>query len=417
MSKTKPLDDKKKKLIIIFTAAAVVLLAAVITVILVTGGKRTGSPAPTSGETGEPSLVPDTVSPVTEPEDTSAEPLTFPEPTYPHGSAFSYAAVNSSEKPQYINPLTGLASSSDLTDTRPVAVMINNISYAMPQLGISGADVIYECLAEGGITRLLMVTRDYASLDVVGSIRSAREYYIDFAQNHNAIYVHAGGSETAYSRIYSGYIEHLDGVNGDARTGINLSKTSFYRDPERLKTMAYEHTLVTTGQLMAEGIGKMGYSTTVKEGFEEPVKPIDWGWSVVLSGDSATHIKVPYRNTHVAEYEYDKTTGKYMRYQFEHQEHIDGATGEQLGFENVMILNLAHRNTGDSYGHLSVTTVGSGNGWYITGGKRIPIKWSKDTADSAMTLTDEEGYPVVVNRGKTIINIVDGGVWSSLSFN
>ena len=161
----------------------------------------------------------------------------------------------------------------------------------------------------------------------------------------------------------------------------------------------------------------MGYTTALKTGFNEPIKPVDWGWSVSLNGEAATHIKVPYRSNRISEYEYDAATGKYKRFQYNHKEHIDGTTNEQLTFENIIILNVPHRNTGDSYGHLDVTTVGEGNGWYITGGKRIAIKWAKPSQDEAMTLTDTEGNPLIVNQGKTVINITDNGVYSSVTFN
>ncbi len=413
MAKRKTNANKKKTLIIIISAVALLLIAAVITVVLVVGGEK-DIPALDTDDITTDEIVTSfvTTAPVTE--EPEPEPVA---PSYAHGSAFGFKAKGMGTQPQYINPLTGLEATKDLSNTRPVAIMINNIEQAMPQIGISKADLLYECLAEGGITRLLMVTRDYAALETVGSVRSSREYYIDFALNHNAIYVHAGGSETAYSQIYSRAIDHLDGVRADSRTGKNVSGTVFYRDPDRLKKFAYEHTLVTTGERIVKGIEAMGYSTTLKAGFEEPIKPIDWGWSVELNGEAATHIKVPYRSNRVSEYEYDAAHGNYKRFQYTHKEHIDGATGEQLRFENIFILNVPHRNTGDSYGHLNVTTQGEGSGWYITGGKRIAIKWAKPSQDEAMTLTDLEGNPIIVNQGKTVINIVDNGVYSSLSFN
>ncbi len=401
---------KKSKKLISFILALVLLITA--SVFAFSGcGKGSEEDAETK-DANIPQLDADTSeAPAT------LDPVTYPAPLFAHGSAFDFVMKNQGVKPGYINPYTGLESKKDLSSVRPVAIMINNIEQAMPQVGISKADILYECLAEGGITRLLMVTRDYESLETVGSVRSSREYYIDLAKNHDAIYVHAGGSEEAYSQIYSRSIEHLDGVRADQRTGKNVSGTVFYRDKERLKTMAYEHTLVTTGKRIAEGIAVMGYRTAEDPNFSEPIIPVDWGWSVELSGNSATHIKVPYRSNRISEYEYDAKSGRYMRYQFTHKEHIDGATGKQLGFENVIILKMPHQSTGDYAGHIVVNTVGSGDGWFATGGKVIPVKWSKASQDSEMKLTDTEGYSIIVNHGKTVINIVDNTVFSSLSFN
>lgn len=410
MRKVKETESKNKMRSIMYAVAVIALTASV----LMTGcGKK-------KDEMPDPDVTVDLTDEATDAPETEeqTEPaVEYPAPVFAHGNAFSFEKVSVPEKPQFINPLTGLEATSDLSTKRPVAIMINNIWQAMPQIGISKADIIYECLAEGGITRLVMVTRDYESLETVGSVRSSREYFIDLAKNHDAIYVHAGGSEEAYSQILEREIDHLDGVRSDARTGKNMAGTVFYRDPERLKTMSLEHTMVTTGERLTQGIEAMGYSATVREDFKEPIVPVDWGWGVTLSGDDTTYIKVPYYSTRNAEYEYDAESGKYLRYQFDHIKHIDGTTGEQLAFDNIIILNMNHTNTGDSYGHLTVETTGEGSGWYITGGKRIPIKWAKETQDKEMTLTDAEGYPLVVNRGKTIINIADNGVFSNLTFN
>lgn len=346
------------------------------------------------------------------------EPDELPAPAMPHSSEIFFKRVDAGEELQYTNPLTGLAATKDVSNNRPIAVMINNIEYAMPQVGISKADVLYECLAEGGITRLVMVTCDYDAIETIGSVRSSREYYIDFAKNHDAIYVHAGGSDEAYSQIHSRAIDHLDGVRTDSRTGINVSGQVFYRDQDRLATMAYEHTLMTSGQRILDGIATMGYRTTLNEGFTDPMLPVDWGWSVALNGDDAKHIKIPYRGSaHTTEYEYNPKACNYSRFQFNHQEHIDGATGNQLTFKNILLLEMTHSSKGDDKGRLNVYTTGSGSGLYITCGKMIPITWSKDTVDSALVLKDSGGNPLVINRGKTAINIVDSGLWSSVTYN
>ena len=328
---------------------------------------------------------------------------------------YSFVSADKGEAPEFANPLTGLAASKDLSTQRPVAIMVNNIKAAMPQVGISQADIIYECLAEGGITRLLMVSADYEDLSTVGSIRSSRPYYLDFAANHDAVYVHAGGSEDAYSEIRSRDVDNMDGVNGAHAGSI------FYRDPDRVATMAYEHTLVSDGERLAKGIDLFGYRDTLSDSFVNPVKLSDWGFKVELNGDAATYIKVPYNtsksDTQIVEYEYDAAAGKYLRYQHNHEAHIDSATGEQLAFDNILVLNLKHYATGDSYGHRQVTTTGSGSGYYITGGKMIAINWSKESKDGNISFTTADGKALVINRGKTIINIVEDKTFTSLTVN
>ena len=77
---------------------------------------------------------------------------------------------------------------------RPIAVMLNNISDAMPQCDIGKADIVYEMKVEGGITRLLGIFNDYSNLEKLGSIRSCRPYYVTVAMEYDAIYMHYGQS-------------------------------------------------------------------------------------------------------------------------------------------------------------------------------------------------------------------------------
>ena len=126
---------------------------------------------------------------------------------------------------------------------RPVAVMLNNLKKAQPQLGNAQADIIYEVPAEGGITRMLAVYQTLDGIGTLGSIRSSRPYYIELALGHDALYVHAGGSPEAYQDLKSWKVNNIDGVNGSAS-----QSAVFWRDQERRKTMDYEHTLVTSGE-------------------------------------------------------------------------------------------------------------------------------------------------------------------------
>ena len=321
------------------------------------------------------------------------------------------AAVDSVAIKDGVNPLTGLYTGKDYSNKRPVAIMINNLRASLPQIGISNLDILYECLVEGGTTRLLMVVMDYEDLDVVGSVRSSRDYYIDFAQNHDAIYVHAGGSNDAYEAIQTRSINNLDGVN------MYLPST-FYRDAERLKTMSTEHTLMTTGKGIVEGIAYKRYRTTLRSGFSNPYAFPEDGTTVTLDGGgTARHIIIPYNNYQFPQFIYNSKTGLYTRYQFNGQDHIDGATGEKLTFKNVIILTCDHTNLNDEKNHIAVDTTGSGKGYYCTNGKYTEIRWSKATRDSNLVLATKDGSQLVINPGQTMINIVSPWVSSNIEFN
>jgi len=310
-----------------------------------------------------------------------------------------------------VNPLTGLVSDTDLSGKRPVAIMFNNLRASLPQVGIGAMDVLYECLVEGGTTRLMGVSMNYESIPVIGSVRSSREYYIDFAANHDAIYVHAGGSTEAYNQLQSRGTNNLDGVN------MYLPST-FYRDAERRKTMSLEHTLMTSGEGIVSGIEYKNYRTTISKSFTNPLNFVSPTKIIRITSDTAaTHVIIPYNSAQFPQYIYNSKTRLYKRYQFNGVEHIDGADGSQLAFTNVLVVVCRHYDTNDEKGHVNVDTTGSGEGFYITGGKYIKIKWSKATADTPISFTYENGTPVTLNCGKTMINIVSPSVAENIVFN
>lgn len=309
----------------------------------------------------------------------------------------------------YINPLTGLPTVCDYSTRRPVAIMINNEKASLPQVGISKADVIYECLTEGGITRLLMLVSDYESLPTVGSVRSARDYYIDLAQNHDAIYVHAGGSTYAYEQIQLRGINNLDGVN------MYLPNNAYFRDTERLKTMLYEHCLMTNGKGITGSISYKKYRTEIKEDFRNPFVFAEE--EVIPSTGDARHVIITYTSGQFPQFIYDASTKTYKRLQFRGEAHIDGATGEQLAFTNLLILVCDHGSYNDDYGRITVDTTGTGNGYYVYGGKYMEIRWSKATRDSQISYTDTDGNPLMLNPGKTFISIISPAVEGTLRLN
>ncbi len=315
-------------------------------------------------------------------------------------------AEPSLNEPELINPLTGLEAKVDYENRRPAAIMINNIKVATPQEGISYADVMYECIVEGGYTRLMMVVSDYENLPVIGSVRSSREYYLDFAANHNAIYIHAGGSNQAYVEIRDRKVNNLDGVN-------MYIPNMFYRDTWRQSNMGYEHSLMTNGEKIANGIAFKKYNTTLAENFDSPLDFVPYDTVRVPEGGDATYLQVTYNYSHKPYYEYNESEGVYYRWQFLGDKHMDNTAKKQISFTNIILLYCPTANTGDSYGHMDVVTEGSGEGYYISCGKYEKIKWTKTTADTPVKLYNEAGEELSVNRGKTFFQICTEAMASS----
>lgn len=153
------------------------------------------------------------------------------------------------------NPLTGEPMDAAYETLRPVAVMLNDLKAAQPQLGVSQADIIYEVPAEGGITRMMAVFQSLEGVGNLGSIRSARPYYLELALGHDALFVHAGGSPAAYQDIPAWGVDNMDGVNGGTDAKI------FWRDPERRKNAGYEHSMLTSGENIQEYLNQGHFRT------------------------------------------------------------------------------------------------------------------------------------------------------------
>ena len=109
---------------------------------------------------------------------------------------------------------------------RPAAIMINNIEASLPQWGISHAGIIYEAPVEGGITRMMAIFEDYDSLERIGSVRSCRDYFINYAMGYEAIYVHYGQSVYAEPYLAMDEVNNLSGLSG-------YGDQIFYRTTDR----------------------------------------------------------------------------------------------------------------------------------------------------------------------------------------
>ena len=295
--------------------------------------------------------------------------------------------------------LTGLECTEEEQLKRPVAVMINNIIPSLPNVGTSHADIIYECIVEGGITRLMLILKDYENVPVYGSVRSARDYYIDLAQAHDAIFVHAGGTDMAYVQFRDRQINRLDGVN--PVNGVTFPNT-FYRDAVRRRTMALEHTLMATGPGIVAGIQRMNYRTTVKDDYKGSLNFYTTLTDMGANGSTANYIIVPYSNGFQPEFIYNPDDGLYYRKQYG-SAHIDAGNNQQLRFQNVIVLFADYRALGVANGYLACNLTGTGYGFYISNGKYKIIKWEKRTRDSEYSLYNLNDTDLYINAGKTFI--------------
>lgn len=301
------------------------------------------------------------------------------------------------------NPLTGEPMDEELTNNRPVAIMLNNLKVALPQQGQSQADIIYEVLVEGAITRMMGVYQDTTGIEKIGAIRSSRTYYLELALGHDAIYIHAGGSEDAYTNISAWGVASLDGVRGNYMSNTD-GENLMWRDSERLKTSSLEHTVVTTGDTIVE---KLASYTNLRRELAD-----DYTYEMLFTEDGtpegggvAEEITVPFSSYKTGLFHYDSEIGKY--YVDEYGEaYIDGNTGDQVAVTNVIIIETACTATYDALDHINVDLHSGGTGYFACGGSYIPITWSKSYPDGQLVYTMEDGTPLTLGQGNSYVNIV-----------
>lgn len=297
-----------------------------------------------------------------------------------------------------VNPLTGLPLTGEATNRqRPVAVMLNNIRKALPQQGNSQADILYECLAEGGITRMLGVYQSMEGVGEVGSVRSSRPYYLELALGLDAIYLHAGGSEAAYENIRKWNVTALDCVRSTAYSAI------FWRDQERRQKNGYEHSVLTSGDAILENFPNYSFRKEHEEGYSLPYTYAEDG--TPAGGESALTIRVPFSTVKTGVFKYDEESKKYLVEEY-NAPLVDGNNGQQVAVTNVIVIRTSCKAI-DDYGRMRVDLSGyDGEGWFACGGKIVPITWAKADLDSPITYALADGSPVVFGQGNSYVNII-----------
>ena len=279
--------------------------------------------------------------------------------------------------------------------SRPYAVMINNNHAAWPQCGIGDAYLVYEIIAEGGITRMFALYKDQETAKI-GSIRSARHYFIDYAEENDAIFVHWGGSPQAYSRIRNSGINSMD--------GMALEGSVFFRD--RTLKRDYEHTGFTSMENLKEYAEEKGFT-------RETDKPLLLNYSVDEitldereDAQSADKIDIKYSYYHTTSYEYDEENKVYKR-SMSDKPNVDLITGEQYTAKNIIVYALSNYtlNDGENKGRQELSNIGSGTGYYITEGMAVPITWEKESHSEQTVYKYEDGEEITVNDGNTFIQI------------
>lgn len=351
-------------------------------------------------------------------EATVSDPNAYPEPETQatvsaenleaaNGHVSSYISERERKDGQVRSYLTGKWVDEKIGDHRPVAVMLNNIKEAQPMTGVSAADIIYECVVEGSLTRMMGIFENYENLDKIGSVRSSRNYFIYYALELDAIYCHYGQSAYAQLLLEQDFVDNLSGLS-------NIGGTVFYRTSDRIAP----HNAYASAKGIDAGIKKMGYRTEYSDTYKGKFTfAYDDETIVPDSKDSfdANVVKPGYL-INQPWFEYNKDDQKYYRFQYGDKQ-IDDMNDEQLSVDNI-ILQYSSWDEVDDNGYLGFDCHGGGEMTYITHGRAEKGYWIRYDGDQgAVRYYDMSGEEIVVNQGKTWICIIQDTFGDKVEIN
>ncbi|MWC31102.1 DUF3048 domain-containing protein [Paenibacillus sp. MMS18-CY102] len=282
-------------------------------------------------------------------------------------------------------PLTGLPLEKEAVQ-RPMAVMVNNYKAARPQSGLTQADVIWEVLAEGGITRLVAIFQSSESKEPIGPIRSIRPYLIELGELYHGVLVHAGASNDAFAILQRQHKQDLDEITN--------AGAYFYRD----KTRKAPHNLYSTLEKMHAGAEKRKYESSVAI----PSFTFADGGAGTYDGP-ATKLDIHFlMKDYKVSYAYDAARKVYLR-SINDAPHIDLNNKEQLSAPNVVVLGAKHQ-VYDDYGRLKVDLSSGGPAILFQNGQEVTCEWKRAGKDVIRIMKDGKELPFI--PGKVYYHIV-----------
>lgn len=295
-----------------------------------------------------------------------------------------------------IAPLTGRLVLEPLALRHPIAVMVDDLWAARPQSGLSQASVVWHAPAEGGIPRYMAVFAE-GNPKSVGPIRSARYYYVGWAAEWKAMYVHVGGSPQALATL---------AAKGRGQLVYNADYARWgNRYMWRITTRYAPHNVYTDGRHLRALARRLGATA-------QPGRPV-WRFAPdapLGQRPVGGRIDVTYPHNAIR-YKYDRKTNTYLRFVTGGKKDIDAAYKRQIAPKNVvvMIVRFGPLNDGSRKGRLEARFIGSGPAWISTNGKTIKGTWKKRSMGGPTRFYDKNGTPVTLTVGQTYIQVIPPG--------
>ncbi|MEK3856504.1 DUF3048 domain-containing protein [Cytobacillus sp. FSL H8-0458] len=294
--------------------------------------------------------------------------------------------VTSEKELPFQYPLTGSGSETEV-DGRAVAVMINNHPKARPQSGLNQADVVYEMLAEGDVTRFLAIFQSERP-EMIGPVRSSRDYYIELAKGYDSLYIAHGYSPEAKELLDQEYVDNLNGMHYD---GTLFKRESFRQAPHN-SYISFDNVL--------KGAKEKNYA------MEDEPKSLEFLSKEevkAIQGEKAESAMISYLDNELFNvvYEYDAGLEKYKRYS-NGELTADYKSGEPVLLDNIFIAEADHQVV-DSAGRRDINLTSGGKGYLLQKGKVAEVQWENIDGRILPVLNGQQAGLV---PGKTWINII-----------
>jgi len=289
---------------------------------------------------------------------------------------------------KYYSPLTGIEVADEAATKQPVtAIMIENSPDARPQSGLKDAGVVFEAIAEGGITRFLTLHQEDKP-QLIGPVRSLRMYYVDWLAPFNASVAHVGGSAAALAEVRNGNYRDIDQF---------FNAGSYWRATDRYAP----HNVYTSFEKLDALNTAKGYTSSSFTGF-----PRTDGKAAAAPNASSITINIS-SDLYNPSYTYDAAINRYNR-NLAGVPHTD-REGGQITPSVVIALKVNEVTVMEDGYRQSITTTGTGEAIIFQNGTAITATWSKPDRASQLSFTDASGKPVPLNRGQTWISAVPNG--------
>lgn len=304
---------------------------------------------------------------------------------------------------KYRSELTNELIDESLKDQRPIAVMVDNESIALPHYGLSQADVVYEMMnstLNGRITRFMALVKDWEKIEQLGSIRSVRPTNVILASEWGAVLCHDGGPFYIDEYMADPSIDNFSGTFSRVDNGKSREYTEYILPGDLEKN--FENSDVSKEYL--------SYYEGPHYQFANETNEVDLSSCADAVNAELIDLPFPHNKSYL---EYDADQGIYLYYEYD-KAHVDpGNNNTQLSFKNLLIQSCGFTQY-DEHGYMIFDCISQGGGYYVTNGKAIPVTWKKESMTSPTRYYDAAGNEITLNTGKTYVGFVPVDDWTDL---